>query len=314
MEPGAGARTRSGRQDGKFYLLPGLHEKPWQDYSLAVRTDILEQLNLQVPKTWDELYTMLKAMKAAYPASYPFSDRFSKPTPGGNLLNILTASYGTRGGWDYQHATWDAERQEVRATPARRTQYKQMLRVPQQAGDGGAARPGELHPDRRRRAAEARQRQVVRDQQPTRRRSSTTTGRTWRRPSRTRRSPRSRCRSGPAGEINPAAAPGERHHDLHEGPGEQELRGHDAVHRLAVVLRRRPGVRQVGRRGHHVHQGRLRQAARSPPDVNVDRAQPDGHQAPAEGLRLLQRRVRLRRQHRAGAVASSPPRRRSSRR
>ena len=35
------------------------------------------------------------------------------------------------------------------------------------------------------------------------------------------------------------------------------------------------------------------------PDVNVRRAQPRRHQAPAEGLRLLQRRVRLRRQHRA---------------
>ena len=67
--------------DGKFYLLPGLHEKPWLDYSLAVRTDILDKLDLQVPKTWDELYTVLKAMKAAYPDSYPLSDRWSKPTP-----------------------------------------------------------------------------------------------------------------------------------------------------------------------------------------------------------------------------------------
>ena len=59
------------QEDGKFYLLPGLHEKPWQDYSLAVRTDILEQLGPAVPKTWDELYTVLKAMKAAYPDVVP---------------------------------------------------------------------------------------------------------------------------------------------------------------------------------------------------------------------------------------------------
>ncbi|GLH96696.1 ABC transporter substrate-binding protein [Phytohabitans aurantiacus] len=94
--------------DGKFYLLPGVHEKPWADYSLAVRTDILQQLNLQIPKTWDEVYTMLKAMKQAYPALYPFSDRWGKPTPGGAFFSNLGAAYGAPGGWTYQHATWDA--------------------------------------------------------------------------------------------------------------------------------------------------------------------------------------------------------------
>jgi putative aldouronate transport system substrate-binding protein len=96
------------QEDGKYYLLPGLHERPWQDYSLAVRTDILDQLRLKVPTTWDELYTVLKAMKTAYPDVYPFSDRWSKPTPGGNLFNILGSSYGAPGGWGYQHALWDA--------------------------------------------------------------------------------------------------------------------------------------------------------------------------------------------------------------
>ncbi|MFI6761085.1 extracellular solute-binding protein [Micromonospora sp. NPDC050417] len=114
------------QEDGKFYLLPGIHEKPWQDYSLAVRTDILDQLNIPVPTTWDEVYTMLKAMKTAHPDSYPFSDRFSKPTPGGNLLNILAKSYGTMGGWDYQHATWDAGARKFVYTGAT-SQYRDML-------------------------------------------------------------------------------------------------------------------------------------------------------------------------------------------
>ncbi|RKR86412.1 carbohydrate ABC transporter substrate-binding protein (CUT1 family) [Micromonospora pisi] len=114
------------QEDGKFYLLPGIHEKPWHDYSLAVRTDILEQLNIPVPATWDEVYTMLKAMKTAYPDSYPFSDRFSKPTPGGNLLNILAKSYGTMGGWDYQHTTWDAGASKFVYTGAM-SQYRDML-------------------------------------------------------------------------------------------------------------------------------------------------------------------------------------------
>ncbi|MFF5217401.1 extracellular solute-binding protein [Micromonospora sp. NPDC000442] len=115
------------QQDGKYYLLPGLHEKPWHEYSLAVRTDILEELNLQVPKTWDEVYTMLKAMKAAYPDVYPFSDRFSQPNPAGNLLNMLAASYGLEGaGWNFQHVTWNAQAQQFEYTGATE-QYKQML-------------------------------------------------------------------------------------------------------------------------------------------------------------------------------------------
>ena len=114
------------QSDGKFYLLPGLHEKPTQDYTVLVRTDIMQELNLAVPKTWDELYTVLKAMKAKYPNVYPYSDLFSKPTPTGALLNILSASFGTRAGWDYQHATWDPAAKKFTYTGGSE-QYKQML-------------------------------------------------------------------------------------------------------------------------------------------------------------------------------------------
>jgi putative aldouronate transport system substrate-binding protein len=114
------------QSDGKFYLLPGLHEKPWQDYSIAIRTDILEQLNLKTPKTWDDFYQVLKAMKAAYPDITPFSDRWNKPTPGGALLQIVMASYGTWGGWGYQHATWDPAKKKYVYTGASE-QYKQGL-------------------------------------------------------------------------------------------------------------------------------------------------------------------------------------------
>jgi len=114
------------QQDGKFYLLPGLHEQVWPDYTLAVRTDVLTDLGLAVPGTWDELHTVLKAIKAQHPDTYPFSDRFGVPTPGGNLLNILAQSYGTRGGWGYQNATWDPAAKSFAFTGAM-DQYKQML-------------------------------------------------------------------------------------------------------------------------------------------------------------------------------------------
>ncbi|MDR7276291.1 ABC transporter substrate-binding protein [Catenuloplanes atrovinosus] len=114
------------QEDGKFYMLPGMHEKVWQDYTLAVRTDVMRELNLQTPKTWDELHTVLKAMKARYPDSYPFSDRFSIPDPGGNLLNMISVAYGTTGGWGYDTTTWDAAQQKFVLTGAM-PQYRDML-------------------------------------------------------------------------------------------------------------------------------------------------------------------------------------------
>jgi putative aldouronate transport system substrate-binding protein len=116
------------QEDGKFYLLPGLHEDVWPDYSLAVRTDVLQQLNLQIPKTWEDLRTVLRAMKAAHPDVYPLSDRWSTPAnPGGNnLLSIVGTAYGVQAGWTYQHVAWDGAAKALVYTGAT-PQYKQML-------------------------------------------------------------------------------------------------------------------------------------------------------------------------------------------
>ncbi|KAB8131059.1 extracellular solute-binding protein [Gracilibacillus oryzae] len=83
------------QQDGKYYVLPGLHENVWPDYSLAIRTDILEELGLEEPKTWEELEVVLEEMKKAYPESTPFSDRFKMES----TLNIAATSFGTKAGW-----------------------------------------------------------------------------------------------------------------------------------------------------------------------------------------------------------------------
>jgi putative aldouronate transport system substrate-binding protein len=112
--------------DGKYYLLPGLHQDVWVDYSLAMRTDVLARLNLKVPSTWDQVHTTLQAMKAANPSSYPFSDRWGVPTPGGSLLNVMAQTYGTQAGWGYANAVWDAKAKKYAFTGAM-PQFKQML-------------------------------------------------------------------------------------------------------------------------------------------------------------------------------------------
>lgn len=96
------------QEDGEYYVLPGLHEDPWQDYTVAVRTDVMEELGLQPPQTWDDFADMLRAVKQRYPDNYPLSDRFSETgTPAGNLMNIVSMTYGTHAGWGYDSAQWD---------------------------------------------------------------------------------------------------------------------------------------------------------------------------------------------------------------
>jgi len=114
--------------DGKFYLLPGLHEDVWVDYSLAIRTDILTKLNIPIPQTWDDVHKMLTAMKTAYPDVIPFSDRWStppQPSGGNNLLAMVGQAYGTLAGWDYQNSKWDADAKKFVLTGAM-DQFKQM--------------------------------------------------------------------------------------------------------------------------------------------------------------------------------------------
>ncbi|HEY0001034.1 MAG TPA: extracellular solute-binding protein [Actinoplanes sp.] len=117
------------QEDGKYYLLPGLHENVWQDYSLAVRTDILKMHGLAVPTTWDELTTTLRELKKMHPDHYPFSDRWSSqpPGPGANcLLDILGSSYGTSAGWRNNATYWDEAAGKFVFSGAM-DQYRQML-------------------------------------------------------------------------------------------------------------------------------------------------------------------------------------------
>ncbi|AEF17769.1 extracellular solute-binding protein family 1 [Thermoanaerobacterium xylanolyticum LX-11] len=62
--------------DGKFYVLPMLHQTYSIQYSLAIRQDIFEKNNIPIPNTWDELESALKKLKEIYPNTYPMSDRW----------------------------------------------------------------------------------------------------------------------------------------------------------------------------------------------------------------------------------------------
>lgn len=55
------------------YYMPSLTDKPFYDGGLILREDYLESKGLEAPKTFDDLYEILKAYKADYPDSYPLT-------------------------------------------------------------------------------------------------------------------------------------------------------------------------------------------------------------------------------------------------
>ncbi|MDT0123332.1 extracellular solute-binding protein [Paenibacillus sp. RRE4] len=111
------------QEDGKYYVLPGLHEEVWPDYTLIIRTDIFKENNIAIPTTWDELYTAAKKLKEIYPDSIPFSDRFKF----NSTLGIAATGFGTKAGWGYGNGlTYKADQDEFVST-ATTPEYKELL-------------------------------------------------------------------------------------------------------------------------------------------------------------------------------------------
>ena len=94
--------------DGKRYYMPSLYDRPFYDGGLIMREDYLEAKGLKAPKTYDDLYNILKAYKADNPDSYPLTTivaprvlyRMTMPSFGMSVgLNSATGT-GTLS-WDY---------------------------------------------------------------------------------------------------------------------------------------------------------------------------------------------------------------------
>ena len=60
-------------QDGKRYYMPSLTDKSFYDGGLILREDYLEEKGFDAPKTFDDLYEILKAYKQDHPDSYPLT-------------------------------------------------------------------------------------------------------------------------------------------------------------------------------------------------------------------------------------------------
>lgn len=123
--------------NGKYYVLPGLHQEIWPDYTLAVRTDIFEKQGIAIPKTWDELKSALEKLKAAYPSSIPFSDRYT----GLSVLGIAATNFGTSAGWGLTSGLRFDKAADKFVYAAAQPKYKQLLEYFNSLVKGGLMDP-----------------------------------------------------------------------------------------------------------------------------------------------------------------------------
>lgn len=110
--------------DGKYYMLPGMHEILKPQYSVAIRQDLWDDAGLEHPETWDEFAEQLQVVKDENPdLEYPYSERWVMDA----TLNAAAASFGTVAGWGYgQGLQWnEADGQYVYAGAS--DEYKALV-------------------------------------------------------------------------------------------------------------------------------------------------------------------------------------------
>lgn len=99
--------------DGKRYSLPALFDKPFYDGGLILREDYLQAKGLEAPKTYDDLYAILKAYKEDNPSSYPLTIlagprvlfRMTMPAFGVSLHRNASSGSSVLS-WDYANKTY----------------------------------------------------------------------------------------------------------------------------------------------------------------------------------------------------------------
>ncbi|WP_028608570.1 sugar ABC transporter substrate-binding protein [Paenibacillus harenae] len=102
------------KEDGKYYVLPGMWEVAGGGYSYIIRKDVFEAAGVDVlgqeaKWTYEEFYEAMKKVKEHTGAKYVFSDQFL----GESTLNIAAVQYGVTGGWGVSNGvTFDHEKQQ----------------------------------------------------------------------------------------------------------------------------------------------------------------------------------------------------------
>ncbi|PRZ09537.1 carbohydrate ABC transporter substrate-binding protein (CUT1 family) [Isoptericola sp. CG 20/1183] len=97
--------------DGKYYMIPGLHEVAKHQYSVAIRQDLWDAAGLEHPTTWDEFAEQLAVIAEENPdLDHAMTDRWSINGPIEATMMAAAPNFGTNAGWNYgQGLQWDAD-------------------------------------------------------------------------------------------------------------------------------------------------------------------------------------------------------------
>ncbi|GAA4429010.1 extracellular solute-binding protein [Georgenia halophila] len=115
--------------NGKYYMIPGLHENPKPQYSIVIRKDLFEEAGItEAPETFEDFQQQLETVMAEHPElDYGLSDRWSINGPMEATLQAAAPNFGTEAGWGYGDGlTWKPESEEFVYTGAS-DEYRSLL-------------------------------------------------------------------------------------------------------------------------------------------------------------------------------------------
>lgn len=98
--------------DGKRYYLPSLFDIPFYDGGLILREDFLAEEGLEAPKTFDDLYEILKAYKVKNPDSYPLTILAGPRVLYRMTMPSFGVSLGRNGASGTNTLSWDYDKEE----------------------------------------------------------------------------------------------------------------------------------------------------------------------------------------------------------
>ena len=92
--------------NGKYYILPG-YQREIQVQQWIYRRDVFEEHDLEMPRTYDELFDALVYLKEIYPDIAPITASWG----GAHLFAMMGAGYGIPAGWSgTRHYDHEADR------------------------------------------------------------------------------------------------------------------------------------------------------------------------------------------------------------
>ena len=121
-------------ENGKYYILPGYTRKI-QVQQWIYRRDIFEKNNIEMPKTYDELFDSLVLLKEIYPNTTPITASWG----GAHLFAMMGAGYGIPAGWAGTRY-YNFEEDQWLFSPAA-DNYKEFIRFLNLCHDAGILDP-----------------------------------------------------------------------------------------------------------------------------------------------------------------------------